>query len=79
MLIPTKHENLNRNLLVIGAEILNNLKKKNYNTELLFQKIKSSKSVSLEQFYNSLLFLWLAELIEVDGVTIYLNKKDVSN
>lgn len=78
MLIPTKHENLNQNIMVIGANILLHLKKKNLNIEILFQKIKSEKTISLEQFYNTLLFLWLAELIDHEDYLISLKNKNVS-
>jgi hypothetical protein len=74
MLIPTKHENLNQNAMVIGANVLLHLKKRNLNIETLFQKIKSEKSITLEQYYNTLLFLWLAELIKLEGYLVSLKK-----
>jgi hypothetical protein len=74
MLIPTKHENLNNNAIVIGADVLCLLKKRSYNIEDLFQKIKSYKSITLEHFYNTLLFLWLAELIELEEFYIKIRK-----
>lgn len=74
MLIPTKHENLSTNTIVVGSDLLSLLKKKSYNIEDLFQEIKSIKSISLEQYHNTLLFLWLAELIELEGFYIKINK-----
>jgi hypothetical protein len=66
MLIPTKHENLYQNILVLGADILFLLKKRGYDIESLFQKIKYDKAINIDQYYNTLLFLWLSELIELD-------------
>ncbi|MBW8048811.1 MAG: hypothetical protein FVQ77_00425 [Cytophagales bacterium] len=74
MLIPTKHENLQQNILVVGAEILAILKKRSFNIEVLFQKVKNEKPVNLEQFYNTLVFLWLSELIELDEYFIKIKK-----
>lgn len=66
MLIPTKHENLSRNTLVVGADILTHLKSSSINIEELYQQIKIRKDISLDEFFNSLLFLWLNELISYD-------------
>jgi len=74
MLIPTKHEDLEKNVLVVGADILMLLKKRKYNIETLFQKIKNKKSISLDRFYNTLLFLWLVDLIELEKYYIGLKK-----
>lgn len=74
MLLPTKHEDLEKNVLVLGADILMLLKKRKYNIETLFQKIKNKKSISLGRFYNTLLFLWLADLIELETYYIRLEK-----
>lgn len=72
MLIPTKHENLEKNILVLGADIITFLKKKPYNIEFLFQEIKKLKSVSLDQFYDTLTFLWLVEIIGFKNHQIYI-------
>lgn len=74
MLIPTKHENLEKNVLVVGADILMLLKKRKYNIETLFQKVKNKKSIGLGRFYNTLLFLWLADLIELETYYIKLKR-----
>jgi F0F1-type ATP synthase gamma subunit len=75
MLFPAKHENLQKNLLVIGADIISFLKKREYNIEKLFMEIKDIKGIGLEQFYNTITFLWLAEIIEVHEFTLYLKNK----
>lgn len=74
MLIPTKHEDLEKNVLVLGADILMLLKKRKYDIETLFQKIKYKKSINLNQYYNTLLFLWLADLIKLEKYYIKLRK-----
>jgi hypothetical protein len=73
MLIPTKYEDINYNLLVIGANTIRLLKIKPYNVENLFQKLKHDHNINLEQFFNALTFLWLAEIINVDLYQISLN------
>lgn len=76
MLIPTKHEMLKNNTLVIGANLITILKKNTYNIETLFQKIKKQNDISIDLFYNTLLFLWLSELIELeeDFIILKVNK-----
>ncbi len=84
MLIPTKYENINYNLLVLGAYIISLLKKKPYNIEELFQvinKIKEEKKktlINLDQYFNTLTFLWLSEIILLDEFKIYLNNNNDS-
>jgi hypothetical protein len=67
MLIPTKHENLNKSTIVLGADIIKTLKKNDFNVEDLFQELKMvfQKEVSLSQYYNTLTFLWLTDVIEL--------------
>jgi len=76
MFIPTKHENLNKSTIVLGADIIRLLKKKTYTVEGLFQDIKQilQKEVSLNHYYNVLTFLWLVEVIELQDSFIILKK-----
>jgi len=74
MLIPTKHEKLENNILVLGSDILTFLKIKNYNIEDLFQKIKKIKPINLDQYYNTLTFLWLAKIINLTEHRIFIKK-----
>lgn len=75
MLVPTKHEKLNRNILVLGADLLSLLKSKEFNIEELYQREKISKDISLEDFLDTLLFLWLNDLILYNGNVIKLQKQ----
>ncbi len=76
MFIPTKHENLHKSTIVLGADIIKSLKKKQYNVEDLFQELKKvfEKDISLTQYYNTLTFLWLTDVIELDDFNIKLCK-----
>ena len=76
MLIPSKHELLEKNLLVIGGDILSILRKRKlWNIEDLFQSLKEVKSVNLNQYYNSITFLWLSDIIQIDECNISLKIK----
>ena len=76
MFVPTNHENLQKSTIVLGADIIKSLKSKDYYIEDLFQELKKifQKDVSLNQYYNTLTFLWLSELIELNDFTIQLKK-----
>ncbi len=74
MLIPTKHEKLNKNSIVVGSDVIKVLKNKSYDIESLFTEIKKDGSISLGLFYNTLLFLWLANIINVDQYQVSLKK-----
>jgi len=77
MLIPTKHEDLEKNVLVLGADILDLIKKKSfrpYNIEVLFQDLKIRKEIGIEQYYDTLLFLWLIDTIELRNHYVYMRK-----
>ena len=74
MLIPGKYENLNKNLLVIGAEVIAKLKKKSYNIEDLFQILKKEVAINLDQYFNCLTFLWTADILELEDYRLYLKR-----
>ncbi len=81
MLIPSKYEDINSNLLVIGAYVIESLKKRPYNIEDLFQRLKKYLGVNLEQYFNVLTFLWLADIIVLNTYQVSLNSprgKDAS-
>ncbi len=74
MFVPSKHEDLNKSTIVIGADIIKLLNKGRFNIEELLQEIRrtTNKEISLNQYYNVLTFLWLVEVIELNEFTIKL-------
>lgn len=76
MFTPTKYENLHNSTIILGADIIKSLKSKDYNVEDMYQTLKKvfRKDVSLNQYYNTLTFLWLTELIELDEFNLKLRK-----
>jgi hypothetical protein len=79
MLIPNKYENINDNLLVIGSNLVSMLKKHPYNIEDLFKAVnkerenKTLHQINLDQYFNALTFLWLAEIIILNEFQIFIN------
>lgn len=78
MLIPSKYEDINYNLLVIGYKIIRMLKERSFNIEDLFQKLKDECNLNLEQYFNTLTFLWLADIIQINLYQISLLRKNVT-
>lgn len=78
MLIPSKYEDINYNLLVIGYKIIRMLKERSYNIEDLFQKMKDECNINLEQYFNTLTFLWFADIIQINLYQISLLRKNVT-
>jgi hypothetical protein len=76
MLIPTKHENLEKNILIIWWDILSLIKSRAYNIEKLFQELKKIKSVSLEEYYDTITFLWTSDLIYITNYNILPKNND---
>ena len=76
MFNPTKYENLHKSTIIIGADIIKVLSKSTYNIEDLFQKLKNDfgKDISLNQYYNTLTFLWLTDVIELNDFNLKLRK-----
>jgi hypothetical protein len=74
MFVPSKHEDLHKSTIVIGADIIKLLNKGHFNIEELLQEIRrtTNKEISLNQYYNVLTFLWLVEVIELNEFTIKL-------
>ena len=64
MLIPTKHQELKSNTLVLGADILFHLKNDTLTLEDIFKKVKTEKNIDLDDFFDSVTFLWLIDAIK---------------
>jgi hypothetical protein len=67
MLIPAKHERLETNVLVVGADIIVMLHKRKWSVEQLFHQVSSVKTISLDQFFNILTYLYLINAVELDN------------
>ncbi|SDO03115.1 hypothetical protein SAMN04488516_1172 [Desulfonauticus submarinus] len=76
MLIPTKYDNINKSIAVIGYKITKELMKQPYNIDKLYQKIKKDVNISLDLFYDTITFLWLADIVEREKYQIFLRKKE---
>jgi hypothetical protein len=64
MLSPTKHEDLNKNTLVLGSEVLRYLKCHGSSLiEDIFQNLKLRFDISIDMFYDVIVFLWLIDAI----------------
>lgn len=63
MLIPTKHQELKSNTLVLGADILFLIKNDEINLDDLYKKLIIEKNIDLDSFFDGITFLWLIEAI----------------
>lgn len=75
MLLPSKYEDLNSNLIVVGAYIIEILQRRSYNVEDLFQVLRNKHNINLEQYFNAITFLWLSEIVMLNTFQISLLKK----
>ncbi len=75
MIIPTKHQNLEENLISIGAELLRKIKKKDIFIEDLFNYFKEKfPMVNLDNFFLCVTFLWLINSVDVREEIIKFKK-----
>lgn len=77
MFKPSQYEDIQKSTIVIGADILCKLKRKNYNIEDLFKEIKSKKDVNINQFLNVITFLWLVDAIDYTNLNVSLKSEHV--
>lgn len=78
MITPGKHENLNRSIVVVGADIINLVKKAPFNIEDLYHRLYELKSIDIRTFYDTILFLWLANIVEVSDHRVSFRSGDES-
>jgi hypothetical protein len=76
MLKPTKYENINYNILVLGAHTIRYIKEGYNNIEDLFQRMKVKHNIDLDLFFDIITFLWVADIIIYKNYSITLNKQD---
>jgi len=72
MLLTGKYDNINRNYIVIGADIVKVLKKNPLKVEDLFQKCKKESRLDIDQFLDVITFLWVSGLVLLDEWTLSL-------
>ncbi|MCC2781884.1 hypothetical protein HHO38_12000 [Parabacteroides distasonis] len=77
MLLPTKHENLKKNMLVLGADIIRFLKRNGESpVEIVFQYLKLDKEISIDYYFDTVVYLWLADFITLENEKLVLKKKE---
>lgn len=73
MLIPTKHEKIQKSAIVLGANLISHLKRHgSENIEDLFQLMKQRVGLSFNQYGNVVTILWLGNIISIKEHRIYL-------
>lgn len=77
MFKPSQYEDIQKSMIVLGADILYKLKRKNYNIEDLFKEIKDKKEISVNQFLNVITFLWLIDAIDYSNLNVSLKAEYV--
>lgn len=66
MIIPTKHQNISHNPIVLGADILFLLRKQDTTIEELYQNLKKDTNIDLDVFYDTITYLWLIDSIRLE-------------
>lgn len=75
MIIPTKHEDLGMNIIVVGSIILEKVKNKDYFIEEILQECKNqNKNLDFSKVCNALTFLFCIGAIEIDEYMVRIIK-----
>lgn len=77
MSLISKYSDINRNFLVLGAGVLKKLKKKDCQTERLFQECKNELNIEINQFLNIITVLWSLDLIQLRDNILSIKKYDI--
>lgn len=77
MILPNKYENPENNSLVIAADIINKLREKPRDVNMLFQYF--SDKIYLNKFLDILTFLYLVDIIQLDNDLIVLKNETTKN
>ena len=72
MIIPTKYEDLNKNVLIISAEIIKTLKSKSYSFDELYSVLKKDARIDLTKYLECLIFLYFINCIENQDNYIFI-------
>ncbi len=75
MVLHNKYENISRNAFVLGADIINYLRKDASSLNKLFSHFHNS--ISFTNFLNVLTFLYIAGIIDIDkNKHVFLNEAE---
>lgn len=69
-MLPSKHEDLSKTNLMVGAAILQKLNRKSYVIEDLYLSMNDKFGLSLSGFFDVLMFLWLGNFLEVNDYEV---------
>lgn len=73
MLLPTKHENLDKNVLVLGADIVQFLKRNGTSSlDEVYEFLKTTKNISMDKYNDTVLFLWLIDFVDCEDSKLSL-------
>ncbi len=72
MILPTKHEDLSGTSLVVGATLIQALKRKNLVIEDLYAAVRKKHNISLSSFFDVMVFLWLSGLVDINNYEVRL-------
>lgn len=74
MLIPTKHENLKKTTIIMGAAVVSYLKSRgSENIEVMFQFFRQKEGLSLNQYHDTLMMLWLGNIVNIREHRVHIN------
>ena len=66
-----RFENLERNILVLGADILETIRKRTFEVEKLYVYLEQRKTIQRPDYYDALAFLWMIGTITIQDGRIY--------
>ena len=69
MLLPTKHENLKKNMLFLKRNGESSV-------EVIFQHLRLSKEITIDYYFDTIVYLWLADFIALENGKLVLKRKE---
>ncbi|MFK2574685.1 hypothetical protein ACIXQX_12690 [Bacteroides fragilis] len=76
-MIVADFRNLKKNMLVLGADIIRFLKRNGESpVEIVFQYLKLDKEISIDYYFDTVVYLWLADFITLENENLVLKKKE---
>jgi hypothetical protein len=71
MILPNKYEDLRNTPIIVGKGIILLLRKKNFNLFELYSKLPVN--INIDTYFDTLTFLYAADLISFNNNIVYLN------